>query len=192
MAIFKVVGGFFMDIIETAVASLSIFLVVYLFLMQPHQVNGNSMYPSFEDKEYLMTDKISYRMGEPVRGDVVVFHAPAGAHCPTGTGCDFIKRVIGLPGDIVEVTNGKYYINNKELPEAYLPEEFVTYSGSFTGGGPVVVPPNEYFVSGDNRSHSSDSRAFGFVPKGNIVGKVFFRYWPPGRVGTLPKVTYSF
>lgn len=186
----KAVGGFFMDIIETAVAALSIFLVVYLFLMQPHQVNGNSMYPTYEDREYLMTDKISYRTGEPKRGDVVVFHAPAGAHCPTGTGCDFIKRVIAVPGEVVEVTNGKYYINNQLLEEPYLPDTFVTYPGAFTSNGPVVVPPGEYFVSGDNRSHSSDSRAFGFVPKENIVGRVFFRYWPPGRMGAISRFDY--
>lgn len=188
---FKVIGGFFMDIIETSVAALSIFLVVYLFLMQPHQVNGNSMYPNFEDREYLMTDKISYRTGEPKRGDVVVFHAPAGAHCPAGTGCDFIKRVIGLPGEVVEVTNGKIYVNNKILDEYYLPEEFLTYPGSYTASGPIVVPPGEYFVCGDNRSHSSDSRAFGTVPKANIVGKVFFRYWPPNTAGSITKVNYA-
>jgi len=188
----KIVGGFFVDIIETAAAALSIFLVVYLFLMQPHQVNGNSMYPSFEDREYLMTDKISYRTGEPKRGQVVVFHAPAGAHCPTGTGCDFIKRIIGLPGEIVEITNGKVYINNKPLSEDYLPDSFVTLPGYFTNNGSIVVPPNEYFVMGDNRSHSSDSRAFGFVPKENIVGRVFFRYWPPGRMGLLSGISYGF
>lgn len=189
--IFKVIGGFFMDIIETAAAALSIFLVVYLFLMQPHQVNGNSMYPSFEDKEYLMTDKISFRTGEPKRGQVVVFHAPTSAHCPSGTGCDFIKRIIGLPGEVVEIVDGGIYINNTPLVEDYIPDSFRTDPGSFTYNGPVVVPEGEYFVSGDNRSHSSDSRAFGFVPIENIVGKVFFRYWPPGRAGAIEKVSYN-
>ncbi|MFC1653864.1 signal peptidase I [Patescibacteria group bacterium] len=190
--ILKVIGGFFMDIIETSVAALSIFLVVYLFLMQPHQVNGNSMYPSFEDREYLMTDKISYRTGDPKRGDIVVFHAPPSAHCPSGTGCDFIKRVIGLPGEVVEVTRGQIYLNNQPLAEEYLPDSFVTHPGYFTSSGPVVVPPGEYFVVGDNRNHSSDSRAFGFVPKENIVGKVFFRYWPLDRMGGISAADYDF
>lgn len=188
---FKMIGGFFMDIIETAVAALSIFLVVYLFLMQPHQVNGNSMYPNFEDREYLMTDKISYRTGDPKRGDVVVFHAPPSAHCPVGTGCDFIKRVIGLPTESVEVKDGKIYIDGEVLDEYYLPDGFFTSPGQFTNSGPVIVPLDQYFVVGDNRSHSSDSRAFGFVPKENIVGKVFFRYWPPSSMGTLPKIHYN-
>ena len=169
----KVVGGFFVDIIETAAAALSIFLVVYLFLMQPHQVNGNSMYPSLEDREYLMTDKISYRTGEPKRGQVVVFHAPAGAHCPTGTGCDFIKRVIGLPGEIVEVSNGKVYINNRVLLEEYLPDSFVTIPGYFTNSGSVVVPENEYFVMGDNSNNSRHCRFYGAITKSDIVGKAY-------------------
>lgn len=189
--IFKIVGGFFLDIIETVVIALSIFLIVYLFLVQPHQVNGASMFPTFEDGEYLLTDKISYRTGLPNRGDVIVFAAPESAQCPEGTGCDFIKRVIGLPGEQIEVKNDKFYVNGKELVEEYLPSDFVTRPGSFTMRGPIVVPPESYFVSGDNRNHSSDSRAWGTVPIGNIVGKVFFRYWPPQAVGLIKHADYD-
>lgn len=187
----KAIGLFFLDIIETVVVALSIFLVIYLFVMQPHQVNGSSMYPNFEDGEYLMTDKISYRFGQPGRGDVVVFHAPPAAQCPNGTGCDFIKRVIGMPGDTVEIAPGGVLLNGKQLNEAYLPEGFVTRPSHFTAGGPVTVPADKYFVMGDNRSHSSDSRAWGFVGKDEIVGKAFFRYWPFGRAGLIPHAKYS-
>jgi signal peptidase I len=187
----KIVGGFFLDIIETVVVALSIFLIVYLFVMQPHQVNGQSMFPNFENGEYLLTDKISYRFNNPERGDIVVFKAPDLAQCPQGAGCDFIKRIIGLPGDIVEVKPDGVYVNNTRLPEAYIPVSVETRPMQFTQNGAVVVPPNMYFVMGDNRPHSSDSRAWGPVPFTNIVGKVFFRYWPPSRVGTLSHGEYT-
>jgi signal peptidase I len=186
----RIVGGFFLDIIETVVIALSIFLIVYLFVMQPHQVNGSSMVPTFENGEYLLTDKISYKTGLPGRGDVVVFHAPDSAQCPEGTGCDFIKRIIGLPGDTIEVKNGSLYLNGEKLSEVYLPDDFVTRPGNYTLSGPVVVPEGNYFVVGDNRDHSSDSRFWGTVSFEKIVGKVFFRYWPPARVGVISKVDY--
>ena len=186
----KAIGSFFLDIIETVVVALSIFLIVYLFVMQPHQVNGKSMYPNFDDGEYLLTDKISYKMGEPTRGDVVVFKAPEASQCPEGTGCDFIKRIIGLPGETVQVSNNQLYINGRVLTESYLSPEIITQAGAYTANGTVNVPEGTYFVVGDNRSHSSDSRTWGPVPADKIVGKVFFRYWPPNKVGTLPNVNY--
>jgi signal peptidase I len=186
----KAIGGFFLDIIETVVVALSIFLIVYLFVMQPHQVNGKSMYPSFDDGEYLLTDKISYKMGEPGRGDVVVFKAPEASQCPEGTGCDFIKRIIGLPGESIQVSNNQLYVNGVVLSESYLSPEVITQAGAYTANGTVNVPEGAYFVVGDNRSHSSDSRTWGPVPMDKIVGKVFFRYWPPNKVGTLPSVSY--
>ena len=189
--IFTAIGKFFLDIIETVVIALSIFLIVYLFLMQPHQVNGDSMFPNFHDGEYLLTDKISYKFKTPKRGDVVVFRAPPQAQCPEGAGCDFIKRVIGLPGDTVEVRNDKVYVNGKELSESYINSGVLTKPGAFTANGPVVVPQGQYMVFGDNRMHSSDSRTWGAVEMGNIVGHVFFRYWPLSEMGTLPKITYA-
>src|SRR3990172_12427198 len=101
--ILKLIGGFFLDIIETVVIALSIFLIIYLFFMQPHQVNGQSMVPTFEDKEYLLTDKVSYKRRQPERGEIVVFKAPSNAGCPPGGGCDFIKRIMAVPGDSFEV-----------------------------------------------------------------------------------------
>ena len=186
------IGSFFLDMIETIVIALSIFLVIYLFLLQPHQVSGLSMFPNFHDKEYILTDKVSYKFGDPKRGDVVVFHAPATANCPEGTGCDFIKRVIALPGETIELREHTYYVNGQALPEPYLPPENVTNGGPFLQGRVVTLGPDEYFVSGDNRPHSSDSRVWGPITKEEIVGRGFFRYWPADRIGVLPKETYPF
>lgn len=187
----KSIGRFFLDIIETLVIALSIFLVVYLFLLQPHQVNGQSMVPSFESGEYVLTDKISYKFGEPKRGDVIVFHAPAAAHCPTGTGCDFIKRILGLPGESIEIKSDNVYVDSVPLNEFYIPEDFETLAGSFTRNKKVVLGLNEYFVVGDNRPYSSDSRAWGPIQRENIVGKAFFRYWPPEAMGAIKKIDYA-
>jgi signal peptidase I len=178
-------GAFFLDIIETVVVALSIFLILYLFIMQPHQVNGQSMDTTFLNGEYVMTDKLSYRFNAPKRGDVVVFKAPPLAECPEGAGCDFIKRIIGLPGDTVEVRSNHFYINGQLLNEPYLNPSVETKPFTYTMNGPVVVPEGSYFVSGDNRPHSSDSRMWGPVPLNLIVGKVFFRYWPLARIGII-------
>jgi len=181
----RLVGGFFLDIIETVVIALSIFLVVYLFIMQPHQVNGNSMFPNFEDGDYLLTDKVSYALGNPERGDVVVFHAPPSANCPQGTGCDFIKRVIGIPGDTVEIRRGAVYLNGELFEDSFIPEDYITRAGNYMMGGSVIVPEGWYFVMGDNRSHSSDSRVWGPVPKNLIVGRGLLRYWPFKKFGLI-------
>jgi signal peptidase I len=190
MSILNDVGAFFLDIIETVVVALSIFLIMYLFIMQPHQVNGQSMEPTFHNAEYLMTDKLSYKFGLPKRGDVVVFEAPPAAQCPEGTGCDFIKRVIGEPGDTIEIKNNAIYLNNQKLNESYLDASVLTKAGEFTSHGPITVPEGSYFVAGDNRPHSSDSRVWGTVELSRIVGKVFFRYWPPNRTGIIRSATY--
>ncbi len=174
-----------MDIIEVFVVSMSVFIVVYLFLMQPHQVKGNSMYPTFHDGEYLMTDKITYRRRTPMRGDVVVFKAPINEDF------DFIKRVIGEPGDRVRVQGGKVYINGELLQEDYLPPEYVTRAGRYMREGQeVVVEEGTWIVFGDNRDHSSDSREWGAVPLDNFVGRGFFRYWPPNKAGVIVDPAY--
>jgi len=188
--ILKQLGAFLLDIFETLVIALSIFLIVYLFLMQPHQVNGQSMIPNFESGDYVLTDKISYRLGEPQRGDVVVFHAPSSAHCPQGTGCDFIKRVVGLPGELIEIKNSQIFVNSESLGEVYVPDEFQTEAGSFTKNKSVSLGDNQYFVVGDNRPHSSDSRVWGPIDKSMIVGKAFFRYWPPETMGVIESIRY--
>ena len=191
MNLFKAIGSFFLDIIETVVIALSIFLVVYLFLLQPHQVNGQSMVPNFQSGEYVLTDKISYRLGTPQRGDVVVFHAPKEANCPEGTGCDFIKRIMGLPGETVEIKENGIWVNGQKLNEPYIPVDFETLAGQYTKGKVIILGPSEYFVCGDNRPYSSDSRAWGPITQDEIVGRAFFRYWPPQAAGKIDGVNYG-
>lgn len=190
--ILRSLGEFFLDFIETIVIALSIFLVIYLFFTQPHQVNGQSMVPYFQSGEYVLTDKISYKLGDPQRGDIVVFHAPEAANCPKGTGCDFIKRVLGLPGDRVKVENNQIIVNGTPLPEPYIPSDYDTLPGAFTKNREITLSTDEYFVSGDNRPYSSDSRAWGPINKSNIVGRAFFRYLPLNKMLWIPRVSYGF
>ena len=180
---------FFLDIIETIVLASAIFVIIYLFLVQPHQINGNSMLPNFFNGEYLLTNKIGYRLHEPTRGDVIIFHAPSGARCPQELQCDFVKRIIGLPGEIVEVASGTVSIDGSNLYEIYIPDESSTKTHS---GDPLTVKlgEDEYFVLGDNRDHSSDSRTWGPVTREDIVGKAWLRYWPLKRLGIIAEAGY--
>ncbi len=192
MAVLRTLSGLFLDIVETVVVALSIFLVIYLFFMQPHQVNGQSMEPNFHSGEYVLTDKVGYQTGEIRRGDIVVFHAPEASGCPAGTGCDFIKRVLGVPGDTISVHDNAIWINGQQLPEPYIPEENYTKAGEYTANGrEISLQENEYMVIGDNRPYSSDSRVWGPIGKEAIVGRAFFRYLPFDRMGILPRVEYD-
>ena len=146
MGILRALGAFFLDIFQTVVVALSIFLIMYLFLVQPHQVNGLSMFPTFNNGDLVLTDKISYKLAEPKRGDVIILHAPPDAHCPEGTGCDFIKRLIGLPGETIEIKKEHFYIDGVLLPEPYIPEENTTIQGAFTENGPITLGSDEYFA----------------------------------------------
>lgn len=188
--ILKKIAGIFLDITETVTIALSIFFVVYVFLVQPHQVNGESMLPNFEDREFLLTDKVSYRFNEPKRGDVVVFHAPKAAGCAEDTGCDFIKRIIGLPGEMIEVKDNHIYINNEPIEEKYLPKDIVIEPANYTKNKIITLASDEYFVLGDNRQYSSDSRMWGPIKRGDIVGKAFFKYWPMNDLGLVEVVSY--
>lgn len=175
----KNVFGVFWEFIEAVVFALMIFFVCYLFLFQPNQVKGHSMEPIFHDGEYILTDKISYKMGLPKRKDVVVFRSPKNADV------DFIKRIIALPGETVKLSGGKVFVNNILLDETdYLDPSVYTGPESYlTENREVVIPAGRYFVLGDNRMQSSDSRDFGPVTPNEFIGKVFFRYWPVDRFG---------
>jgi signal peptidase I len=168
------------EMIEAFVVSASVFVVIYLFLMQPHQVKGSSMFPTFETGEYLLTDKVTLKRRDPVKGDVIVFKSPMDEHF------DFIKRVIGTPGDTVMIKEGSVYVNGVLLNEPYLPSDYRTSAGRFLREGMEFgIPESSVIAFGDNRNHSSDSRDWGVVPYENIVGRAFFRYWPSGVVGVI-------
>ena len=172
---------FFLDFLETIVVSLAIFAVVYIFLFQPHQVDGRSMEPNFHNGEYILTDKISYRLHSPNRGDVVVFHSPQDERV------DFIKRIIGIPSDTVKLAGGHIYLNGQRLEEPYINDPGQVLSGRYLREGDEIrVPDGQYLVMGDNRLHSSDSREWGLVTSAELVGRAFFRYWPISDFGTIP------
>lgn len=190
--VFHKIGEFLLDIIETLVIALSIFLVVYLFFMQPHQVNGQSMVPTFQSGEYVLTDKVSYRLGEPKRGEVIVFHAPPEANCPEGTGCDFIKRILAVPGETITLKDSTFYVNGQPVNEPYIPEEFQTLPGPYMNRvSTVTLGSDEYFAVGDNRPYSNDSRTWGPITRKDIVGRAFFRYWPVTVFGMIEETTYN-
>ena len=144
------------------------------------------MQPNFPDGEYLLTDKVSYRLRDPERGEIIVFEAPG------TSGEEYIKRIIGLPGERVKIEKGKVYINGNVLLEPYIPAPINTSSGAFlTESKEVTVLLNNYIVLGDNRVASSDSRTWGFVPKENMTGRAWVIYWPPNRMGFVSDPSYS-
>lgn len=177
MDLLRKIYSFFIDTIQSLLIAAAVFLVIYAFLFRPFQVTGASMHPNFEDKQYVLTSLISIRISELQRGDVIVFQAPNDAEK------DFIKRVIGLPDETVSLQNSEFYINNQRLDEsAYISPGTKTYGGAFLQEGQEVsVLKGMYFVVGDNRSNSSDSREWGFIDKNAIIGKSFFVYWPPSK-----------
>lgn len=174
-----------LDFVETIVTSLAIFFVVYIFIVQPHQVNGHSMDPNLQTGEYLLTEKVSYRFHEPQRGEVIVFKAPLNA-C-IGDNCDYIKRIIGLPGDTVKVAEGKIFVNGEQLDESkYLSASVITGAAEATvGNKEIKLAADEYFVCGDNRQQSSDSRSWGPITRDSIIGRAFFSYWPVSTIGLI-------
>ena len=183
-------GSFILEFVQSIVLALSVFVLIYLFVAQPNQVKGSSMVPNFIDGEYLLTDKISYQFGSPQRGDVVVFKAPPTEPCAEDE-CEYIKRIIGVPGDKVMVENGEVYLNGKLLEQSFIPDDYATDPGSYCQEGvEVEVLEGKYLVFGDNRSHSRDGREFGLIDKSLIVGKAFFKYWPVSEMGLIPTVRF--
>lgn len=169
-----------MEFIETLVVFGAIFAFIYLFVAQFHKVQGNSMLPTFHTGDYLVTEKVTYRFREPKLGEIVVVKNPR------DESQDFIKRVIAVPGDTIEISNRKVILNGSVLKEKYLPEGRPTPAGAFLNeGNPVKVATNQYIVIGDNREHSSDSREWGPVTKKEIIGRALFRYFPPQSIGSL-------
>jgi len=183
---------FFFEIAETAILAILIFLALYLFLVRPHQIRGDSMLPNFHNGEYLLTEMVSYNLlkKEPQRGEIVVFRSPEQPNL------DFIKRIIALPGEEIKLQNGRIFIINDANPEGFLLEEDYLEEGTATEGrrtiddGEVFAVSNGYVVLGDNRERSSDSREWGIIKKENIIGKVWLRYWPPEAVALIKPAFY--
>jgi len=181
---------FFLDSIQALVLALSVFVLLYLFVAQPNQVHGHSMETNFHDKEFLLTEKVTYKRRNPRRGEVVVFKAPPSEPCSENE-CEYIKRVIGLPGETIKIFQGDVWVNGRQLPEPYLDSDIKTTSGSYLREAKsVIVPQGEYLLMGDNRPHSRDGREFGPTPKEDIVGRAFFRYWPTNRLGVIEHADY--
>ncbi len=165
------IGLWMRDLLFSAAAS----VLIILFLYQPVRVEGTSMLPRLEDHDRLFINKFVYRITSIERGDVVVFHYPR------DPAKSYIKRVIALPGDRLRIDHGQVWVNDKELVEGYVPEMFRD-SRSFSE---IVVPEDSYFMMGDHRSISSDSREFGPVERDLIYGKAVFVYWPAKDVGEV-------
>ena len=192
--------GSLIELVMIVAVALGLALGIQAFLVKPFRIPSESMVPTLEIGQRVLVDRVSYRFGDPERGDVVVFKPPAGAEtntcgvqapadsvCPKPTDgeydTNFIKRVVGVPGDRLKVIDGSVYIDGKrqeedfarldsECPICNLPVE-------------ITIPEDTYFMMGDNRGESADSREWGPVPKDQIVGQAFMTYWPPGRIGFL-------
>lgn len=180
MSLIKFIIDFVMDILETIVFVGSIFIVFYLFIIQPHQVKGVSMEHTFENGDYILTSKITYRFTNPKRGEIVVFKSPQNPDI------DYIKRIIAVEGDRIMIKNTTVYVNDIALNENYIADKTYVFNGGYVQEGiELTIPKGYIFVMGDNRPRSSDSREFGPIPVTDIIGKVIFRYYPANKAGWI-------
>jgi signal peptidase I len=169
-------SSLFREIVETLLLTVVIFVLVNTFTGR-YRIDGSSMEPNLHDGEYVIVNRVIYRLQAPQRGDVIVFQRE-------GTR-EFIKRVIGLPGDTVAVQGGHVLVNGVALDEPYIAQP-----NAYTME-PRRIGPNEYFVLGDNRNNSSDSHSWGTVPLNTIDGKAWVTYWPPQDWGVVPHYSYA-
>lgn len=164
------------ELAETVVLTLVIFLLIRI-VVQNFRVDGMSMEPNFHDGQFLLVNKLAYQLGDPQRGDVIVFHPPQ------DPGKEYIKRVVGLPGETIEIQNGQVVIDGARVPELAPVNEAIRSSS------PVTLGPEELYVMGDNRPNSSDSRSWGPLPIDLTIGKVILSYWPPDSWGLVKHAT---
>jgi signal peptidase I len=184
--------GCLVEIVETLVLTLIIFFVIQTFVAQPYKVQQQSMEHTLEPDQYVLVDKLTPRFDTYKRGDIVVFTPPADWVQTDGT--PFIKRVIGLAGDTVEIRDGNVYINGTKIDEPYLyrdqpgdPPQPTTVQGDTDHW---VISPGNVFLMGDHRANSEDSRTFNEVPVSQIIGRAWLRYWPLDVFGILHTPTY--
>lgn len=174
------------DFLQGIVVILALMVMIYLFIMSPQEISGASMEPNFHNGEYILTNKVEYKFHEPNRGDVIIFKSPKNKDV------DYIKRIIGKPGDRVMLKEGAFYVNDTKIDEPYLAPGTYISAGSFLREGEeIVVPPGKYFAVGDNRGHSSDSREFGPIPLEDFIGRAFLRYFPVSEAGIIPVPSYA-
>ncbi len=194
-------GGSLIELVTIVAVALGLALGIQAFLVKPFRIPSESMVPTLAIGQRVLVDRVSLRFSDPDRGDVMVFKPPAGAdagecgvdhpedspcprHTPTKSKTNFIKRVVGLPGDRLAVKRGRVYINGKLRKES----SFIRPSSDCSicnEPRAITIPKGEYYMMGDNRGESADSREWGPVPKSWFIGKAFFTYWPPKRIGTL-------
>lgn len=176
----------FYEIFKTIAVMFLLAFVIRAYIVQTFVVEGQSMQPNFHDGEYLLIDKVSYRFNQPQRGDVVVFISPEDQKL------HFIKRVIGLPGEAVEITQNRIFINNNQIQEDYLRRGEQTLIGdNFINDFKTVIPQDHYFVLGDNRQNSKDSRLIGLIPKQSIVGRAFVVIYPLKNFSLVGQPAYA-
>ena len=177
---------FIFEVLQIAVLAVLAIAVIRVFIIKPFIVQGASMEPNFHDKDYLIVDEISYHLRDAKRGEVVVFHPPNQSRAQF-----YIKRVIGLPGEKVEIIDGEIWIYNDQYPNGIQLHE--DYIHEYTQGRvSITVGLDEYFLLGDNRDSSLDSRNFGPVPMVNVIGKVLVRGLPLSRLGPIERPLYTF
>ncbi|MDD4170341.1 MAG: signal peptidase I [Desulfotomaculaceae bacterium] len=162
---------FYREIIESVVIAVILAVVIRLLIIEPFYIPSGSMEPTLKEDDRIIVSKLNYRFQEPKRGDVIVFKYPLDPKR------NFVKRLIAAGGETVAIRNSRLYINNEPVPEDYLPQGL-----RFADFGPEEVPAGSYFMLGDNRNNSDDSRVWGFLPENLIVGKAVVIYWPPGRL----------
>lgn len=187
-SILRGIIGFVMDILETIVFVGAMFIVINFYVLQPSQVRGNSMLPTLHDNDRIFVSRVTYKFREPQRGDIVVLYSPENKDI------EFVKRVIGLPGDTITIDNCEppfrtscdLRVNDTLLEEQYIKDKTQLFDGSPYGEGQQIqIPEGSLFVMGDNRTGSLDSRIFGPVAIEDIVGVVFFRYFPQSQIGKI-------
>jgi len=186
------------ELVTIVAVALGLALGIQAFLVKPFRIPSESMVPTLAVGQRVLVDRVSFRFSDPDRGDIVVFKPPAGADsgscgtdhpgdepCPKGTpnhsSTNFIKRVVGVPGDRLKVIGGSVYIDGKRQKESFA--RIDTECATCNLPREITIPKGEYYMMGDNRGESEDSRAWGPVPKKWIIGRAFMTYWPPGRVG---------
>jgi signal peptidase I len=184
----KGAAEFVWEVAKIVILAIVIVIPIRLFLFQPFVIQGSSMLPNFQNANYVIVDELSYHFQQPERGQIIVFKYPL------DTTKRFIKRVIGLPGETVEIKGGHVMItavNGKKitLDETYLPSGLETEDIGM-GSGPIKLGTGEYFVLGDNRPYSSDSRIWGDVPQNDIIGKVELRLWPLNEISKIEMPKY--